>query len=95
MKSSREWYVRRSNTSSCCVNAVSQPALKLRPFFRGLANADRQHRGMALEVGEDGGSPLFGTTQLQRCSPSMRQLPSMDKEHARMWVKYWKSRNYV
>lgn len=75
----------------------TQPALKLRPFFRGMASTDRQRRGIHedLQLGEGKGVPLFDTSELQRCSPTMRQMAAIDKHHARMWVKYWRSRAYI
>ncbi|KAJ3543082.1 hypothetical protein NM688_g5900 [Phlebia brevispora] len=70
------------------------PALKLRPFFRGLANTDKQRRELG-ENSEGEGALLHETSQLRKCSKTMQQLPPMDKENARMWVRYWKSRKYL
>ena len=62
-----------------------------------MALADDQRRGTAeaVEVGEGGGVPLYETSELKRYSPTMYQLPPIDKSHAQMWVKYWKSRKYL
>ena len=63
-----------------------------------MARADKQQNRegyVNLEIREGAGVPLFETSELQRCSPAMRQLKAMDKYHARMWVKYWKSKGYI
>lgn len=76
-------------------NRSAQPALKLRSFFRGLASADKQRLEATDSAEVVDGSLLYETTKLQQSSVTMRELPPMDKEHARMWVRYWRQRNWV
>ncbi|EKM51563.1 uncharacterized protein PHACADRAFT_212203 [Phanerochaete carnosa HHB-10118-sp] len=64
------------------------PALKLIGFFRGLVAA-------RLGSGDRADSLPFATDELQRSSPTMCELQPLSEEHARMWVRYWKSRRYL
>ncbi|THG99107.1 hypothetical protein EW026_g3199 [Hermanssonia centrifuga] len=59
------------------------PAIKLLTFFRGMATTSTSDK-VAANV-EAGGMPMFETIQLQRSSLTMRQIPSLDDENAKVW----------
>ncbi|GJE88440.1 acetyl-CoA synthetase-like protein [Phanerochaete sordida] len=64
------------------------PALKLLALFRRWAAGQ--------EDGAEGVSSLvFASDNLQHSSPTMRELQPLSEEHARMWVRYWRSRHYL
>ncbi|EKM51562.1 uncharacterized protein PHACADRAFT_127221 [Phanerochaete carnosa HHB-10118-sp] len=64
------------------------PALKLMGFFRRLAAARWDGGGRVDGL-------LFATDELQCSSPTMRELQPLSEDHARMWVRYWKARQYL
>ena len=41
------------------------------------------------------GNVIFGTSELCQSSATVRELEPMSEEHARMWVRYWRSREFI
>lgn len=63
------------------------PAAKILNFFRDL-----------LSASSTGQAPLgveFCTAALQRSSPTMRELQPISEDHARMWVRFWRTSGYI
>jgi len=77
------------NSSTKQINDI--PAIKLIEFFRRVARGDQIARQKGKEDGEVGEQPRFSTEKIQTISETMRLLPSLGKEDAVMWVKYWKA----
>ena len=73
-----------------------QPALKIMDFFRSIAHS-RQRSGVANGAAKAEGimNLAYETSELLRSSPSMRELEPMSEEHARAWVRYWKTKGFV
>ena len=67
-----------------------QPAIKLIEFFRRMAQVDQVACQQGKEDGEVGGQPTFSTEKVQMMSGTMKQLSTLGKEDAGLWVKYWK-----
>jgi len=59
-------------------------------FFRVMVRVDQSNRQQGIQDGEAGGLPLFSTEKAQMMSETMKQLPSLGKEDAALWVRYWK-----
>ena len=70
-----------------------QPALKLLDFFRTIARS----WGTTGAQADPEARPdvVHETSELQRSSATMRKLEPMSEEHARMWVRYWRSRKFI
>lgn len=76
---------------------ISQPALKVLQFLRGIATLKSraaQHACLTAAM-EAGGSPAFATDKLQEYCPSMRTLRPIGEEHAKAWVGYWKAQGFL
>ncbi|KIP12189.1 hypothetical protein PHLGIDRAFT_371020 [Phlebiopsis gigantea 11061_1 CR5-6] len=64
------------------------PALKLLDFFRGLARAELTDSGGAMKL-------AYETAELLRSSSAMRELEPMSEDHAKAWVRYWRSKGFI
>ncbi|EKM50930.1 uncharacterized protein PHACADRAFT_199768 [Phanerochaete carnosa HHB-10118-sp] len=62
------------------------PAIKLVAFFRDMSS--RRDSGSEKSV-------LYATSLLESSSPVIRKLPPLSQAHAAMWVKYWKSKEFI
>ena len=68
-----------------------QPALKLRDFFKGLAQANEAiSSGSNPGTAEAGGLSHFAIAQVQATSPTRRGLQPLSKQDAELWVAYWR-----
>jgi len=68
-----------------------QPALKLRDFFKGLAQADEAvSSGSNPGSAEAGGASHFAIAQAQATSPTRHALQPLSKQDAEHWVAYWR-----
>jgi hypothetical protein len=61
-----------------------QPALKLIPFFRGVASGDKQVDGDALGLTE------LRVENALKISEGFKTQPDLDGSLSRSWVGYWK-----
>ena len=68
-----------------------QPALKLRDFFKGLAQADVAVSNMPNpQSAEAGGGTRFALAQAEAASPTRRGLQALSKQDVERWVAYWR-----
>ena len=68
-----------------------QPAIKLRNFFEGLAQADvAGFNGLNPQRAEAGGGSRFAIAQAEAASPTRRGLQPLSKQDVERWVAYWK-----
>ncbi|KAK7693163.1 hypothetical protein QCA50_002729 [Cerrena zonata] len=63
------------------------PALKILPLFRAMVEDSRRDRP---------GKPLqFASDKARRFSPTLRNVPPIQHEHARAWVRYWEKQGFI
>ena len=75
---------------------TSQPAIKLLDFFSFSAMTDTAIRQVESPDSEEaGGLTKLSTIKAQTISECMRSLPSIGREDAQRWVKYWKGVGFI
>ncbi|KAJ3505840.1 hypothetical protein NLJ89_g7204 [Agrocybe chaxingu] len=67
------------------------PAIKLLEFFRGVAQADASLQQEGDTNVESCGLTPLSTTKAQEVSSTMREVSSLGRGDAELWVKYWKN----
>ncbi|KAI0345580.1 acetyl-CoA synthetase-like protein [Trametopsis cervina] len=83
---------RSSDASPQTLDAI--PAIKLLDFFGGVAARSKEAASHGISA-DALGVAMLQTTKLQQYSASVRALPPLGEQHAKMWIAYWKAKNFL
>lgn len=83
-----ESFENKSNTSINLLNDV--PSIKLKTFFDKSFISDSQRPFV-----EALGNPLLETKRVCKTSESLKNCESLNENDVKIWIKYWKSQNFL